>query len=135
MGLDIGDRRIGVAVSDPGGILANPLVIIERRDDERDIQAIKNIVQQYEIGRIVAGLPLSLDGTIGPQAEKVRSFIDKLKEQSSVPVEMRDERLTTVSARRFMREANPKKRKVKRRDDAFAAALILQGYLDETGNK
>ncbi|MBA7591052.1 putative pre-16S rRNA nuclease [subsurface metagenome] len=120
-----------MALSDPGGILASPLTIINRQDDEADVGAIINIVSQYKVGRIIVGLPRSMDGSLGKQAEKVKEFTGKLCNCVEVPVEFRDERLTTVSARRLMRETRVKKSRKKVRDDAIAAALILQGYLDE----
>ena len=131
LGLDIGDKRIGVALSDPGGILASPLTIVERSDDRQALEAIINIINQHQVKQIVIGLPLSMDGSIGKQAEKVEAFTQKLCEQTEVSVEFRDERLTTVSAKRLMQAARTKKTKRKIRDDAVAAALILQGYLDE----
>ena len=131
MGLDIGDKRIGVALSDPQGILASPLTIISRKDDRADIEAILNIVCQHQVKEIVVGLPRSMDGSIGEQAEKVRAFTQKLCNQTEVPVVFRDERLTTVSAKRLTQAVNTKKTKKKARYDAIAAALILQGYLDE----
>jgi len=120
-----------VALSDPDGILASPLTIINRQDDEAAVEAIINIVNQHEVGRIIVGLPRSMDGSLGKQAEKVKDFTGKLRSCVEVPVEFRDERLTTVSARRLIREARVKRNRKKTRDDAIAAALILQGYLDE----
>ena len=131
LGLDIGDKRIGVALSDPGGILASPLTVINRGDESRDIEAIVDIIRQKQVGRVIVGLPLSMDGSLGKQAEKVKAFTQRLCEQTQVPVEYRDERLTTVLAERLMRAAGNKKTGRKARDDAQAAALILQGYLDE----
>jgi len=131
LGLDIGDKRIGVALSDPGGILASPLTIINREDDELDIKAITDIIDQHQVGQIVAGLPRSMDGSIGKQAEKVKAFTQELCSHTDVPVEFRDERLTTVSAKQLMREASTKKTSKRARYDAIAAAIILQGYLDE----
>ncbi len=131
LGLDIGDRRIGVALSDPGGILATPLTILESRNADKNIEAIIALLKQHEVGQIIAGMPLSMDGSIGLQAEKVQAFVEKLKQQTNIPVVLRDERLTTYSAQVLMREARPEKKKKKSRDDAIAAALILQGYLDE----
>lgn len=128
LGLDIGDRRIGVAMSDPQGILASPLTIINRTDEPSDINAILAIIEQNQVGVVVVGLPLSLNGSIGPQAEKVSGFVRELSKHIKVPLELRDERLTTVSARRLMKMT---KKGSKVRDDAMAAALILQGYLDE----
>ena len=134
LGLDIGDRRIGVALSDPGGILATPLTILESRNADKNIAAITALLKQHEVSQIVAGIPLCMDGSIGSQAEKVQIFVEKLKQQTNIPVVLRDERLTTFSAQVLMREAHPEKRKKKTRDDAIAAALILQGYLDEIPN-
>ena len=132
LGLDIGDRRIGVALSDPLGWLASPLTIINRSDKTTDIKAITDIVDRNQVGQIIVGLPLSMNGSLGQQAEKVREFTKKLISHTDVPVEFRDERLTTVSAQRLMRAASPSKNKRKTPDDAIAAALILQSYLDET---
>ena len=120
-----------MALSDPGGILATPLTILESRNTDKNIAAIVTLLNQHEAGQIVAGIPLSMDGSIGPQAEKVQTFVEKLKQQTNIPVVLRDERLTTYSAQVLMREAHPEKKKKKTRDDAIAAALILQGYLDE----
>ncbi|MFC2006693.1 Holliday junction resolvase RuvX [Chloroflexota bacterium] len=131
MGLDIGDKRIGMALSDPRGILATPLTIIERSDERKSMETIISIVNQYEIGRIIVGLPLSMDGSIGQQAEKVKTFVRELSNQINVPVEFMDERLTTVSAKRLMQETVTRRTREKARDDAIAAALILQSYLDE----
>ena len=132
LGLDIGDKRIGVALSDPDGLLASPLTIINRRQETADIKAITDIVSQYQVEQIIVGLPRSMDGSLGHQAEKVKDFTQKLRCQTDVTVEFRDERLTTVLARRLMQAAKVKKSKEKAQDDAVAAAIILQGYLDET---
>lgn len=135
LGLDIGDRRIGVALSDPEGILATPLTIVERSDDDKDVKSIADITLREQAGKIIAGLPRSMSGEVGAQAEKVKSFADKLSRTINVPLEYRDERLSTVSAGRLMREARTKKpskdKKKAVHDDAIAAAIILQGYLDE----
>jgi putative Holliday junction resolvase len=128
MGLDIGDRRIGVALGDPLGIMASPLTIIECRDESTDIAAIINLIGQHQVRRVIVGLPISMDGSLGQQAGKVKTFVQELCRHTEVPVEFRDERLSTVSARRLARAAG-KTRSV--RHDAVAAALILQGYLDE----
>lgn len=127
LGLDIGDRRIGVALSDPLGILAKPLSIIERVDEETAIDAILDIVRRNKVELIIVGMPFSMEGDIGAQGKKVQSFTEKLRKHISIPLEFRDERLTTVSARRLMKEA----KRTGERDDAIAAAFILQGYLDE----
>ncbi len=111
--------------------MASPFTIIDRRDERQDIEAIIHIINQHQVKQVVVGLPRSMNGNIGKQAEKVETFVQKLRNSTEVPIEFRDERLTTVSARRLMQAATTKKAKRKARDDAVAAALILQGYLDE----
>lgn len=115
-------------MSDPQGILASPFTIIGRTDDSSDISAIIAIIDQNQVGVVVVGLPLSMKGSIGSQAEKVQIFGQKLSKSTKVPIEYRDERFTTMDARRIIK-MNRKSPKTK--DDAMAAALILQGYLDE----
>ncbi len=131
LALDVGDKRIGVALSDPLGILASPLTIIDRADDVTDIAAITAIIEKNQVGSIIVGLPLAPDGGLGSQAEKVKNFTEELRRGVTVPIEYRDERLSTVTARRLMRSA---KKDRKARDDAMAAMVILQNYLDETGS-
>ena len=118
-----------MALSDPEGILASPLKIIDRSEEKADIAAIIDIVNQNQVGQIIVGLPRSMDGSLGQQAEKVMAFARVLGNHTDVPLELRDERLSTVAAKRLMRGVNRKR--VKSRDDAIAAALILEGYLDE----
>ncbi len=120
-----------MALSDLGGILASPFIIIDRRDERQTLAAIIDIINQHQVEQIVAGLPLSMDGSIGEQAKKVEAFVERLRGHTEVPLEFRDERLTTVEAKRLIQAARTKKTKRKIRDDAVAAALILQGYLDE----
>ena len=120
-----------MALSDPEGILASPFTIINRRDESLDIEAIIGIISRQQVERIVVGLPRSMDGSLGKQAEKVKEFTQKLCSRTEVPVEYRDERLTTVLAERLVQAVKTKKNKRKVRHDALAAALILQGYLDE----
>jgi len=122
-----------VAISDPLGILASPLAIVNRDDEQAAIEKIVNIVRQHEVGRVIAGLPLNMDGSMGEQAEKTMSFVAALGRHIEVPVEYRDERLSTVSAKELMRDVRKTKRDT--RYDAAAAALILQSYLDETAGR
>ena len=131
LGLDIGDKRIGVALSDPQGVLASPFTIVNYEDDRTAIEAIINIISQKQVKQIIVGLPRSMDGSLGKQVDKVNAFAQKLRNYTEIPLDFRDERLTTVLAKRLMRVANTKKTKIKAQDDAIAAALILQGYLDE----
>ena len=117
-----------MALSDPGGILASPLTIISCRNEAADIEAITDIISQNQVEQVIVGLPYSMNGSLGKQAEKVKAFAQSLREQIEIPVEFRDERLSSVSARRLLQGS---KRKRVRHDDAIAAALILQTYLDE----
>ncbi len=127
-----------MALSDPNGVLATPFTIINCQDDAADVAAIGDIIKQNQVERVIVGLPLSMDGSVGQQAEKVKAFTRKLCDNIEVPVEFRDERLTTVEAKQLIREAGGKKSKRKdSHDDAVAAAIILRGYLDgrrELGN-
>jgi putative Holliday junction resolvase len=134
LGLDVGDRRTGVALSDPLGMLASPLLVFELKDEATDIAYILRLVEQYSVEKIIVGLPQSMNGTMGSQAEKVKAFGEKLKQHSPVPIEYRDERLTTVSAKQMLLESGNKKYNKNRKIelDAAAAAIILQSYLNET---
>ena len=131
LGLDIGERRIGVALSDTQGILASPFTIVDRKEDDKDIAVILDIIDERQVGQVIIGLPYSMNGSISQQAERVKAFTERLCGQTEIPIEFRDERLSTISARRMMREAARKKSRKKVNDDAIAAAVILQGFLDE----
>ena len=130
MGLDVGDRWIGVALSDPLGILASPLTRIERTDDEAAVKAIADLVRKHEVRAVVAGLPYSLNGNVGPQAVRVHDFLQTLAQALTVPIQTSDERLSTVVATQGMIEAGASRESRKGKIDAAAAALILQWYLD-----
>jgi len=135
LGLDIGDRRIGVAMSDPIGILASPLTQINRTGTEVAIEAILKIIRQYEVERIIAGLPYSIDGSKGPQVQKVESFLKKLSKRLDIPIETWDESYTTMAAESKMIEGGVRKDRRKKQIDAAAAAIILQEYLDTIRTK
>jgi putative pre-16S rRNA nuclease len=136
MALDVGDSRIGVAVSDPTELLAKPLTIIKRLNLASDIQVISRLTKENEAGRLVVGLPISLEGGEGQQAGKVRAFAAELGKVLVLPTEMVDERFSTVQAKEYMRESGKKKKgREKQHDDAVAAAVILQNYLDERREK
>ncbi|OGO02988.1 MAG: Holliday junction DNA helicase RuvA [Chloroflexi bacterium RBG_13_52_14] len=130
MGLDIGEKRIGVALGDPLGIMASALTVIERQTDDAAIKQIIEIARQNEVERIVIGLPRSLDGSLGKQAQTVQAFIELLESHTQLPIITWDERFSTVAAERTLLEAGTKRDKRKRHLDAVAAAFILQGYLD-----
>ncbi|MDP2661700.1 MAG: Holliday junction resolvase RuvX [Dehalococcoidia bacterium] len=129
LGLDVGNRRIGLALSDPGGFLASSLGAIERRGSDKDIRSLLALVNQRDVERVVVGLPKHLDGSLGEQALKVQAFAERLKEACPVPLEFWDERFSTVTAQERLREAGAK-RPTRGRVDSAAAAFILQGYLD-----
>lgn len=131
LGLDIGDRKIGVAVSDPSQVLASPISTIVRDDDAKAINQIASLAKKYGVTHIIIGLPYSLSGAIGKQAEKVLSFKQKIAEALSVEIIMQDERLSSVSANQKLREAGKKGNKLKNEMDAAAATVILQSFLDE----
>ena len=132
LGLDIGDKKIGVAVSDPSQVLASPLTTILRdRDDALAINQIATLVKKYGAKQIVIGLPYSLSGAIGRQAQKVLAFERLIAQSVKVEIVMQDERLSSVSAKQMLREAGKKGNKLKSEMDAAAATVILQSFLDE----
>ena len=131
LGLDVGDKRIGVAMSDPMGILASALTVIERKGDNSDFKVILGLVKEHEVGRIVVGLPQLMDGSHGEQAEKTKVFAEQLRQLTNLQIEMHDERLSTSVADQLLRDAGKNRKQRKENRDAAAAALILQWYLDE----
>ena len=134
LGLDVGERRIGVAISDPEGRLAVPLRILERRDEAADMEAIVDLARSEGVDALVVGYPISLSGEAGPQARRVQAFARQLADVSGLPTELRDERLTTVQAERAPgpTRAARGRRGARRRApaDDLAATIILQSYLD-----
>ena len=132
LGIDVGEKRIGVAIAPSDGLLAIPLTVIERTDEEADLKAILALIQEWGIDRVVIGLPRSLDGTLGAQAEKVLAFSQMLSRRTSVAIDTWDERLSTVGAEHLLKDAGMKGGKRKAHRDALAAAIILQSYLDRS---
>ncbi len=135
LGLDLGERRIGVAISDPEGRLAVPLRSIERQRGGDALQAIEAIIAADEVGEVVVGLPLSLTGEAGAQAEASRAFAAGLESRTGLPVRLYDERLSTREASQRAAGPRSRRRRERRRTpagdiDAMAAAIILQAYLD-----
>ncbi len=130
VGLDVGSVRIGVAVSDPLGIMALPHSVITRTSLEQDLKAIGDLAASVEAVKIVAGLPLNQEGKPGPQAEKVMEFLDRLREVVNVEVVTQDERFSTAEATRMLIGANVSRKGRKKVVDKVAAHHILQTYLD-----
>lgn len=130
LSLDVGDRRVGVAVSDPLGLWARPLTVITRRSRQEDYRAIARLAREHEAARIVVGHPLSMDGQVGPQALRVERYAAGLAEYLDIPVVLWDERLSTAEAERLLQESGETWRQYRGRIDAVAAAVILQSYLD-----
>ena len=130
LGIDHGEARIGLAISDELGMLAHPLETIAMKTVADPVAHIAAIVARDKIGGIVLGLPRNMDGTYGPAAEKVRAFAEKLRAACGCTVKLWDERLTTVAAQRSLREAGRNAKNSRAVIDQVAAQLILQGWLD-----
>jgi putative Holliday junction resolvase len=134
LGLDMGERRVGVAISDPSGTVARPLHTLVRGSREEDFTAVASLVAEHNVDLVVVGRPLSLDGTEGPQARRVTRYVEALAAQLPVRVVLWDERFTTVAAGEILRQSRSKKERRRARGageiDAIAAAVILQSYLD-----
>ena len=134
MGLDVGDKTIGVAVSDIMGLTAQGITTVKRVGKKKDIEALKEIIKERQVNKIVSGLPKNMNGTLGPQGEKVIKFCELLEEQTGIKIEFWDERLSTVSAERTLIEGNVRRENRKSVIDMVAAVIILQGYLDRQRN-
>ena len=126
LGLDVGERRIGVAISTPDGGLAIPYRIIDAQDAHSDVRAIVEIARSENASLVIVGHPVSMDGTVGPQARTIEAFAKTLQEESGLQVELCDERLSTAQARRSPAPARKRRVPV----DDVAASIILQSYLD-----
>ena len=126
LALDVGERRIGVAISTPEGGLAIPLRIIDAVDEQTDVQTIVHLARSENASVVVIGHPISMDGTVGPQARKIEAFAKNLRETGGLRVELCDERLSTAQARRPPSAAGKRRARV----DDVAASIILQSYLD-----
>jgi putative pre-16S rRNA nuclease len=130
LGLDIGDRTIGVSVSDPLGYTAQGITTIRRKSEEYDLNELEKICNEYNVEKIISGLPKNMNGSVGPQGEKVLELCEKIKEKLNLPIIMWDERLTTAAAHKAMIEGDLSRKKRKKIVDKIAAIYILQGYLD-----
>lgn len=130
MGLDVGDKRIGIALSDLMGWTAQGLETLERINTKKDLQRLEEIVKENQVHKIVVGLPKNMNGTLGPQSEKVQKFAEGLKKRTNLEIIYWDERLSTVAAERSLIQADVSRKKRKTVIDKVAATYILQNYLD-----
>jgi putative Holliday junction resolvase len=130
LALDVGDRRIGMAVSDPMGITAQPVGTLDRSQTAAPFDEIIKTAMSYEAGSILVGLPKKLDGTSSPQTEKVEAFLEELRQQTDIPVLTWDERFTTRSAEASLIESSVRRKNRKKMIDSVAAQIMLQHYLD-----
>ena len=135
LGLDVGDKTIGVAVSDPLGITAQGITTIRRESNKKDYEAIEELINQYNTKKIVVGLPKNMNNTIGPQGEKVIKFAEKIKNKFKIDIIYIDERMTTMSAERILIEGDVRRENRKKYIDKVAATYILQTYLDRMGRE
>lgn len=135
LGIDMGDKRIGIAITDELELMAHSLKVIKRTNISDDVLQIKQLCENCKIEKIVIGLPLKLDGSSSIQTEKVRDFIDYFKKFFSIPIIEWDESLTTKQAEKYLIEMKVKKKKYKEMIDKLAAACILQSYLDSLPSK
>jgi putative Holliday junction resolvase len=134
LALDFGEKRIGVAVSDALNIIAQSVGTIERKGIKNDLKKIRDLVREYDAARLIVGLPLNMDGTEGKSANRAVDFVNELKKEINIRVEMVDERLTTAQGERIFLEADLSRKKRKKNIDKIAAQLILQNYLDKNAN-
>jgi putative holliday junction resolvase len=134
LGLDVGNRRIGVAVSDELGVTAQPVLTLERRRNPReDLRSLARLCRRFGVVAIVVGNPLHLSGELGPQAAKTQAFAAELGELTGLPIHLRDERLTTHEAHQILYDAGHARQTHRRVVDQVAATLILQSFLEERG--
>ena len=130
MGLDVGDVRIGVALSDETGVIAQGLRTIQRQSWQKDLAALAEAVTAYDVSKIVIGNPINMDGTGGPRSDKIGEFARRLAEATTVPIALWDERLSSVSAEQVLIQGGMQRGKRKQLIDKLAAVIILQNYLD-----
>ncbi|MDE0466466.1 MAG: Holliday junction resolvase RuvX [Candidatus Poribacteria bacterium] len=130
LGLDVGDTRIGVALSDELGIAAHPLCTLTRKNRKVDLIAISDLVSIHKVECVVIGLPISLDGSIGTQAEKIQKFAKRLEHVIDIPIEFQDERFTTAEAEEILHELNKDAKAQKELIDEVSAVIILDDYLN-----
>jgi putative Holliday junction resolvase len=130
LGLDVGARRIGVAISDPLGITAQGIDTLHRKNKKYDLQHLNRVIREFEVQEIVVGLPLRMSGAEGIQAGKIQEFAEELRKRFKLPVHLWDERLTSAEANRLLRKTDLSIEKRGKAVDRMAAILILQGWMD-----
>lgn len=130
LGLDIGEKRIGIALSDPLGWTAQSLKTLERKSIKNDVEEIIKIINEFQVEKVVVGLPKNMNGTLGESGQKVMNFCEKLLEKINIELVYEDERLTTMAAEKVLIDADLSRKKRKGVIDALAATFILQTYLD-----
>ena len=135
MGLDLGAKRVGVALSDEMGWTAQALTVLERKPTDKFIAAIKELVETHQVTSLVLGLPRNMDGSLGPEAQRVLSMVSELKKHLDIELATWDERLSSSAAERVLIEAEVRRSKRKTVVDKVAAAIILQNYLDYLGSR
>ncbi|MGM0501739.1 MAG: Holliday junction resolvase RuvX [Bacillota bacterium] len=133
MGLDVGDKKTGVALSDPLELTAQGKTVIEFEDPAEQLEYLSSLVHKYNVDQIVVGLPKNMNGTLGPRAEKTLTLVEQLEQEVDIPVITWDERLSTIAAERTLIEADMSRAKRKDLIDKMAAVVILQNYLDSRG--
>ena len=134
IGLDVGTKTIGVAVSDIMGWTAQGVTTVKRSDPDSDVAEIKRYIDEFGAEQVMIGLPLNMNGSAGPSVDMVRQFGELLEAEISIPVVYRDERLSTMAAERFLLEGDVSRKKRKKVIDKMAAVFVLQGYLDYLAN-
>ncbi len=130
LGIDMGERRIGLALSDPLGITAQGMKTIQLKNPAEVCDKLMEVIKEKKVDKLVFGLPMNMNGTLGPQARKVQEFAQKIKNLSELPVDYEDERLSTVSAEQVLLLADQTRVKRKKAIDRLSAVIILQSYLD-----
>jgi putative holliday junction resolvase len=134
LGLDVGAKTIGLAVSDPLGITAQGLPTLRRKNKRTDFERLEEVIRDYQVGELVVGYPLNMSGVEGKQGEKMRSFAEDLRQRFALPVHLWDERLTSAEANRLLREMEVPTERRRQVVDRMAAVLILQSWMDQKGS-
>jgi putative Holliday junction resolvase len=135
LGVDNGRKRVGLALSDPGETFSSPLRVLQRRSTEQVVAEVAEVCRAEDVGAVVVGLPLNMDGTRGQMAQEAQRLGDLIAEATGLPVELWDERLSSVSAERHLIDADMSRARRKRTIDKVAAQIILQSYLDARAHR